>query len=305
MQRLLDLLNTECFRIGLQINVDKTVHTVISKCTSHYPIRMYCNGELIPFTSDLFIYLGSLFNVFGSMHVHVDAKCDAAMRAFGAVLNIWKRFPFLTLLFKLEMLNVLVFSVSNFASSVWIWQFATKIDWLATKLLRFSLGVSARVSGDAIRWLLARQPLSHSLFVRAFDFWISVAAMSEQRYESRILHLAWELFFQHKTGWIASMLRIFDQYGFIDHISQALDIAHWDATTIKSHRTRFTKCLRQWNQQILHDKLVKSSKYEFLLFVRPLFCEWPVIKLDLHFSLLRALCKFLLSDHGLEIETGR
>lgn len=118
MQHLLDLLCSECFRIDLQINVEKTIHNIVSSRSSCYPISIHCNGEFAPFASDLFLYIGCRFSTCASMNVHIEATWDAAMRAFETILNIWKRCPFLTLIFKLEMLNILARSVPNFISSV-------------------------------------------------------------------------------------------------------------------------------------------------------------------------------------------
>ena len=64
LPQLVHMLVTECFRIGLVINVENTIHLCLYKRRNIYPPRITCSGELSPFSIYLILYLGCTQHMF-------------------------------------------------------------------------------------------------------------------------------------------------------------------------------------------------------------------------------------------------
>ena len=106
----------------------------------------------------------------GSMVPHLKDRCTKAERALGATMQIWSRYPYMTIRFKTEVADTLVCSVLKFASEVWAWGKADTINRSETIMLRRACGVGPNVSGTAIRWFLGRLPIEARLWQQAYNF---------------------------------------------------------------------------------------------------------------------------------------
>lgn len=135
LQQLLGLLYREYFHTDLDINVAKTIHSIFYKTQARYPVRLHAGTTLFPLSANFIVNLGGVVQYNGTLKPHIDAKFEAALRVFGAVLYIWKCFPHMTISYKLTLWDSLVYSVAHYVSNVCIWDNAVRMDWFEAKLL--------------------------------------------------------------------------------------------------------------------------------------------------------------------------
>ena len=118
---MMDALAGKCYRVGLDVNVAKTVYTTFGNRKRSQTRPLVFSGKPIPFEKDVIVYLGGHMCRNGSVMPHLKNRDTKAQRALGATMQIWARYPYMTLQFKTELADTLVGPVLVFASEVWCW----------------------------------------------------------------------------------------------------------------------------------------------------------------------------------------
>jgi hypothetical protein len=111
-QWMLDAVARECRPLGLLINVKKTKFMVRGDLRATDG-ELRVDGERIEAVDD-FKYLGSFI---GSVDKDIEARCNAASRAFGRLMNVWKG-P-LEMETKLEVFKTVVQPILFYACETW------------------------------------------------------------------------------------------------------------------------------------------------------------------------------------------
>ena len=94
--------------MGLDVNLSKTVYTVFQhKCGGRVRPLSFA-GRPIEFERWGALYLGGKLRYDGSLVMHKKHRGRKGERALGATVQIWKRFPRMTLKFQCELAEVLV-----------------------------------------------------------------------------------------------------------------------------------------------------------------------------------------------------
>ena len=96
-----------------------------------------------------FHYLGGKLRYDGSLVLHLKHRGGKGERALDVVMQIWKKFPYMTLHFQLELAEALVASVLRFGAELWAWSGISQVDRVDSQCLRKACGVSGRVA-DAV-----------------------------------------------------------------------------------------------------------------------------------------------------------
>jgi len=306
MQMLLDALAVECRRVGLDVNVAKTVHTVFRRSTRGQVRTLEFAGMPVQFVSDVVLYLGGKLRHDGSLSPHRKHRAARGERALGATMTIWKRFPCMTLSFQLVLADSLVGSVLRYAEELWAWEGGPEIDRVDATCLRRACGVSSQVAAAAVRWVCGRLPIEVSCWRAAYKFWAKIRAMDTSRYERVALEAAWRLHSEHRIGWIHDMLAVFVRVGFVQSWAATSVLQTWGAEHIQAKMREFVAAAERYAQESLRSKLARTdSKYGFLLLVHSQFGAADVCAVSWPWVLRKALLKMLLSDHNLRIEIGR
>ena len=292
--------------MGLDVNVAKTVYTLFSKNKKRKQQPIFFNGKPVPFESDVVVYLGGHMRYDGSMQPHVVDRAVKGTRAMGATFQIWKRYPNMTISFKCVLLDTLVVSVLKYACELWAWGNVSKVERVESQALRKACGLGPMVSGNAIRWWLGRVPIAGLMWKHAFRFWAKIAGMDDNRFEKIALDSSWVLFREEKTGWIKDMLKVFVKVGFVSANDSPSLLQGWDQKCIFSKAADFDHLVdTYWEQELRMHLDGPASKYSFLMQIHPAFGAADVVSLSWPWATKKALNKFVMSDHKLEIETHR
>jgi len=306
MQMLLDVLAEECWRVGLDVNVSKTVYTVFRKQTRGRVQPLEFAGRKIEFVPWGALYLGGMVRYDGSWALHEKHRSVKGQRALGATMQIWKRYPCMTLKFQLELAGALVASTLRYGVELWAWAGGSAIDRIDVQSLRRACGVSDRVAGDAVRWLCGRLPQQAMAWKAAYGFWMQLVDLEAERLEAMALVVGWRLHKEHCAGWVQDMLRVFVRVGFVASWDDAAELESWSVWKVRAERKRFEALVDQHWADKLHGRLQdQTSKYGFLLQVKPTWGMVDFGDVTWRWTLRRALIKFLLSEHNLMVERGR
>ena len=197
-------------------------------------------------------------------------------------------------------------SVLKYACEAWGWGDHSIIDRFDAKILRRACGVGATVSATAVRWLFGRLSVTADIWKQSYKFWYKISSMGAERFEHVAMRASWVLFREYGTGWVSEMLSVFRRIGFVCENEDSLPLQGWSPAVINAKFVIFSQLVDEyWVQKMRQDMLAANSKYDFLLLTHPAFGAADVIKATWRWDLRRFLCKFLLCDHGLEIERGR
>ena len=270
MQMLLDVLAQECWRVGLDVNVSKTVYTVFRQRTRVRVHPLEFAGRTVEFVPWGALYLGGMVRYDGSWALHEKHRSAKGERALGATMQIWKRYPCMTLKFQLELAGTLVASTLRYGVELWAWAGGSAIDRLDVQGLRRACGVSEKVAGAAVRWLCGQLPQQALAWKAAYGFWMQLVELEAGRLEAKALVAGWRLHKEHSVGWIQDMLKVFVQVGFVASWDDATALENWDVRRIRADRRRFEALVdRHWVDK-MHGRLQDdTSKYGFLLRVKP------------------------------------
>ena len=251
LQKVLDVLQKECFRVGLDVNVSKTVYTTFTSQKRRNVKPLFFKGAPIKFEPNGVVYLGGHLDRQGSMKPHLKDRAAKSQRALGATMQIWARYGNMTISFRLELLNSLVCSVLQYASEIWGWGKTDILERVEAKALRIALKLGDKVSVSAIRWLMGRHPLAVRFWINAYTFWSLVAGMPDERFEKQALNAVWDLYLKHRTGWVKEMVDIFIKIKFIRDEQEAILLKGWTKEQIVRKLNEFKEAAyRYWEQEI-------------------------------------------------------
>ena len=268
--------------------------------------NLFFNGAPTPFEGDAVIYLGGHMGRDGSMTPHLKDRDNKATKALGCTLQIWARYPYMTMNLKMQLGDILVGSVLMYASEVWAWGKAAIIDRAEAKMLRRGCGVGPKVSATAIRWLLGRLPIVARLWRQAYRFWAKVVDMGSSRFEHMALQTSWAMYRDLGRGWIQDMISVFVKVGFSAPTDDFLTMQSWTASDIRLGYARFAERVDCYFEEVMREELLATkSKYDFLWSVHPAFGKADLVEVSWKPHLIKSLCKFMLCDHQLEVETMR
>jgi len=135
---------------------------------------------------------------------------------------------------------------------------------------------------------------------------MQLVALEAGRLEAKALVAGWRLQKEHSVGWIQDMLKVFVQVDFVTSWEEAAAVESWGVCKIRSERRRFEALVDQHWVDKLHEHLrVETSKYGFLLRVKPTWGMADFGEVTWQWTLRRALIRFVLREHSLMVERGR
>ena len=243
-QALLVLENT-CDKLGLSVSVEKSFCVNFSKKRSKGTRDLFWKNEVLPRVEEA-VYLGCSISskvCFDSQMKRVKIKAD---KAFSVLYNFQKRYPMLPFNKFLRLYMSLVYPILSYASEVFAWGIADRLDKIFVEHLRRYLSLPKHVSSIAIHWLTGTRPIQYHIWKRAYSFWAEIASLGSHRLESSA-YMTNKEYLVGKPSWISEMCSLFDHIGFV------VNIQTWTSSEILSHKASFLSCLDTHFESYFHD----------------------------------------------------
>ena len=232
-----------------------------------------------------------------------EANAERVEAAGGALIPLFSNHPQMTNEMRTTVYSAKVRSLALLGADIWGWRRAYRIEKSDAKSLRILARAHSRTKLEALLWITGLYPIWVLAAIQAFGFLISILEHGD------VMELAaWEhwktICRQQRRGWAFDMLAFFDRIGLLDRMGGREHVLEWTALQAKSWLTTFReRCENLAEQEML--QTLQAGKYSFLVHAIPTFKSPRPHSLSLGTLPGRALNKFLLSAHLLEVETGR
>ena len=204
---------------------------------------------------------------------------------------------------KIKLFDSLVSSVLNYASEVWGYDDCKDIEIVHNKFCRYLLGVKKSTNIAAMYGELGRMPLRVVRKLRMLKYWIRILENSnENPFVYKIYEMMYNDVIQGRyrviNNWAFQIKKILDELGFSDvWLNQKHIVPNF--TLLKQRITD------QYKQEWLTIVNETSKLSYYRLYKNYLSLETEKYLSISNHRYRNALCKFRVSAHNLEIETGR
>ena len=296
LQIKLDRVASLCNQLGLRINSEKT-KTMNLSYSKTVPKRTFSiDGQLLESCKE-FKYLGCIISNRFSFDKHFRVRCGQSHGAFFKLLSFQQRFPTLKYYRFIELYRRMVLPILTYGSELYGWKNYAKVDEVVAHHIGIYLRLPNKVHSNVLFWATGTISPKCVMWLRGYDFWISLLKLSEDRYEKRAVIASTFLQLRSIKSWISEMLEIFSLIAFEG------DFSHWSARDAIVNRNSFVLCVRNFfvESMYLH---IASSKYSFLLNCFPSFDFREYVNFSTPQG-RNTIAKLLFSMHHMEIETGR
>ena len=298
LQSKLDIVSSECRKIGININPSKTNVIVFQKGKAKVNSTFSVDGTPVETVSGA-KYLGVTMTSNMQFSEHIKLTSTKSWKSFAPLMSFQYRYPTLQFSRFYDLYLKLVVPVYSYGVEACGWDSIEKYNDIQAKHLRAYLGIRESTSCDAVLWALGILPIGYELCKKLYRFWLQVQSFGFYRFEKAALIESTVLSREGKSSWFSSLELFASQIGY--NISPPL--SHWTYADIKTNMVPFLECARSYFVLKMEGKL-KVSKYTFLLEVFPQFSTRSYADYSTLFD-RRTISRFLLSNHHLEIETGR
>jgi len=298
LQAQLNCIDTYSRKWGLKINVKKTKVCIFQKKKTKHNYLWSLNNEIIEIV-DKFTYLGIKLNYNGSLNDAVKTLNEQALKAYNHLLSIFSRVK-LDVKTKLLLFDSLVVPIITYGCEVWGIYKNSEVDKIHLKFCKYILGVRQQTSNAAVLGELGRFPLSIICKERSLKFWCKIInspnSLIRSMYDKNITD---NMFVNTniKLCWTKAIKDLIDNLGFSYVLHEHVNIT--------DHYPKLKQRLRDQYVQSWNDMINSQSKlYYYVKFKKDYTFEkyLECVDNDCH---RKALTRFRLSAHSLEIETGR
>ena len=299
LQNMLDKFNKYCKRWNLKVNVEKTKVMIFEKGRKTIA-DIYFDDEKLELIES-FKYLGLTFFKNGKWF---SQKIISQYGNFAShKLKCLLQNVYLYVNEKIKLFDSLVSSVLNYASEVWGYDDCKDIEIVHNKFCRYLLGVKKSTNIAAMYGELGTMPVRVVRKLRMLKYWIRILENSnENPFVYKIYEMMYNDVIQGRyrviNNWAFQIKKILDELGFSDvWLNQKHIVPNF--TLLKQ---RITDQYKQEWLTIVND----SSKLSYYrLYKNYLSLETEKYLYISNHRYRNALCKFRVSAHNLEIETGR
>ena len=204
---------------------------------------------------------------------------------------------------KIKLFDSLVSSVLNYASEVWGYDDCKDIEIVHNKFCRYLLGVKKSRNIAAMYGELGRMPLRVVRKLRMLKYWIRILENSN---ENSFVYKIYEMMYNDV---IQGRYRVINNWAF--QIKTILDELGFSYVWLNQKHIvpNFTLLKQRITDQYKQEWLIIVNDSSKLSYYR-LYKNYVSLETEKYLSISNhryrnALCKFRVSAHNLEIETGR
>ena len=303
LQNMLDKLNVYCKRWNLKVNVDKTKVMIFEKGRNTF-VDIYFDGTKLELVAS-FKYLGLTFFKNGKWYRSQKIISQYGTFALHRLQCLFKN-VFISIKEQIKLFDSLVASVLNYGSEVWGYDKWRDIDIVHNKFCRYILCVKKSTNVDAMYGDLGRLPLNVFRKLRMIKYWIRIV----ENYDSNsLLCKTYDMMYQEviqgraninvSYNWAAQIKHILDESDFTYVWNNQFDVL---PNFLSIKQRIIDQYMQLWSSNI--NESYKLNWYRFFKNNFSLQTETYLNCIN-NCKFRNALCKFRLSAHSLEIETGR
>lgn len=299
LQLSLNKLQDYCQSWNLTVNVDKTKIMVFRKggLLSRRE-RWYYNGTEIEVVNQ-FNYLGVVFTPSGSFIQATKTLSGKALRALCSLLSITKSLE-VPLNIMINLFNSFVCSILHYASEIWGFTSAIRIDRVQRKFCKWMLNVKQSTNNLAICSELGLYPTFIERHVRIVKYWLKLNSNESGNillytvYKNMIADMS-----NGATNWVSKVKKLLESNGFAEIWIYPNSVIHNVFIPVLRQRLMDTYNV-SWREG-----MEACSSLSLFRNIKTSYQPAPYLYKVLNRKYRSAIAKLRLSSHPLFIETGR
>ena len=300
LQKSLNILEEYCERWKLTVNTMKTKIVVFRK-GGKLPENLHFTykREHIEIVNN-FCYLGIVFTSGGSSFETQKTLSGQAQKAIFILRKYLNNFTALSLTHIMDLFDKLITPILNYGSEVWGFYPAKSVETTHMSFCKRMLKVKQTTQNDFVHGELGRVDYQSLRYINIVKFWLKLIQTDERKY----IRLTYNMMLNdlemkpNKQNWASMVKHLLSRLGFFE-VWNAQGVGNI-CNFISAVKTRVKDIYTQdW-----HSRLEKSSRARFYVNIANFKCQTYLNALNIE-KYQRSLCKFRVSAHRLEVETGR
>ncbi|MCG8048238.1 MAG: reverse transcriptase family protein [Candidatus Thiodiazotropha endolucinida] len=300
LQLSLDLLAEYCIRWKLKINVAKTKVIVFRK-GGMLPrdIAFYYQGERLEIVNS-FKYLGVVFTTGGSFSEAQNTLAGQAQKAIFKLNKYLYKFTFISPKHKLELFDKLITPILNYASEVWGFKQANRIERVHLQYCKKLLGVKKTTQNDFVYGEFGRTDFRSRRYLLIIKYWFKILYSREIKYIKLMYELMLNDIERHPTvvNWASLVRDILLPLGFNEVWLQQ------GVGDFSRFLSLFKQRLKDTFIQSWHSRINDSSRALFYRSIATFQFQPYLEKINIS-KFSTALSRLRVSSHRLSVESGR
>ena len=298
LQKAIDQMCGFCQKWKLKINSEKTKVTVFGNRKADVRnLKFVCNGEILEIVHS-FKYLGITMNYNGSFKIAIEELHKQASRAMYSLLSKCRTFN-LPVVVALDLFDKLVSPIMLYASEVWGFEKAERLEKLHLRFLKYILKVKTSTCSNMVYGELGRYPIFIQAKSRLIGYWARLIEDKENKLSRIMYNCLFNMYNSgvYKSPWISQVKQILDNCGLsYIWLSQECNTNWLKLAVEQSMKDQF---LQKWKSEL--SKMTSCDIYieckqEFKL-ENYLMCE--------NHNYRQAICNFRLNNTRIPKVTGR
>ena len=299
IQKLLDTLSEFCDKWGLSVNMDKTKLMVFRNGGIVKKNEVvYFNGNKLNCVS-YYKYLGIIISSRLSWSPAQTTLAAQASRSLSVInqLNHKCDYSFKT---SCELFNKCTVPVLTYGSEVWGTDVNTCIENVQLKFCKTVLGVGSKAASPAILGECGKNNLYILCYLKAVSYWLKLISLPNNNLTKSCYNLMFLQCERGKKNWASKIKQILFQFGY----GYAWEEQHVPVDS-NGFINRFKTTLTDCDTQLWKSNLEEMSKLTMYRLFKLELCPEIYLSLTIPRRLRKAIAKFRISNHELEIELGR
>ena len=299
LQKQLDVLQKFCSNSGMKVNLDKTKVMVFRRGGSiKQNEHWYYDGKIV----DIVTYYKYLGLIISNRLIWTKAVQTLAQQSEKSLL-VLKRFAFkckgLPIDVWFKLFDSMILPIITYGAEIWGTQVHCHIENVQIRFCKYILGVSKTCNNVAVLGECGRLPLYTIYYTKCIKYWIKIIMMDDSRLPKSAYKMLLALDMAGRVNWVTNVKNLLYKYGFgFVFISQEVGNIELFVSEFKQ---RVSDCAAQdW-----HSELESSTKLETYVTFKSLLETEKYLNVIHVRKYSRALAKFRMSNHQLEIENGR
>ena len=299
LQRLFNRLSDFCATWKLSVNISKTKIIVFRRGgvlkSNEQWVFEGTRVDVVPYYN----YLGIIFSSFGAWFQAQQTIANQASKCIFSLKKHFINYKYMPIDVLLTIFDTKILPILLYGCEVWGFHGAKDIESVHIKFCRYALKLSNCTSTAAIRGELGRFTMKTQMLIRIIKYWLHILNMDQHRYVFQCYKFQYGKSEQNQTCWATSVKQLLFSYGFGQAwLSQGVGN---EEIFVNLFKTR----ARDIDIQTWSAELNDSPKLEtYISFKTSFNMESYLYNLE-EPILLSILCKFRISAHKLNIETGR
>ena len=200
----------------------------------------------------------------------------------------------------MDLFDKLITPIFNYGSEVWGFYPAKSVETTHMSFCKRMLKVKQTTQNDFVHGELGRVDYQSLRYINIVKFWLKLIQTDERKY----IRLTYNMMLNdlemkpNKQNWASMVKHLLSRLGFFE-VWNAQGVGNI-CNFISAVKTRVKDIYTQdW-----HSRLEKSSRARFYVNIANFKCQTYLNALNIE-KYRRSLCKFRVSAHRLEVETGR